>query len=628
MNVISSDQSPEIQVKSTTLSSTENFELCLTARGLLVAGSKLIVKVCSSTNTLQKWTIDQRGRFHAKDNDKLCIAKSLTNSFIVLQKCQNLKVQKFLINAFEDTINFRRNGLKIISVKNDLAEPGKPVKLVKRNYEKVMQQWTVSPSSLFINQQDIPTQFYIKSKGNSMCMEASGLTLSLNSCDSTKKSQKWRVNKYGVIKNEDNSKCITVGDNQLLTSGACIEDNTNMFMFNANDSSILLKRDGRKAMSIDNGDTVVLSKQILSEVMQQWNLIPVTDTLAPTGTPTMNPTAAPTPVPEIEVKYVGNPCTSFFSDSQCTQCTGDCDSDSDCAEGLRCAQRRSSSGVEIVPGCVWGPNSDDLRFDSSDYCECYQSVCLTFSYYELTQNILDLLYLFLFSNFQGFLPTSKPGFINYVGECDADTYLCGLCEGDCDSDSDCEGDLVCAERSGFAAVVGCEGAGGDRDVYGKDVCVPAQPTASPTLKPPSPTPMFPNSLKYKDSGCSMNDSCSKCEGPCNDDNNSCNAGLVCFVRTGSEPVPGCVTSGIGDISGADYCHEDPLNGNPTYIPGDMTKRENGLILSTGLTATRIARTGRAVSYTAPGGGQSSTNFHVDPDAGAVFMDTSGSNPGG
>ena len=212
--------------------------------------------------------------------------------------------------------------------------------------------------------------------------------------------------------------------------------------------------------------------------------------------------------------------------------------------------------------------------------------------------------------------------MNYIGECSAGSYLCGLCEGDCDDDSDCKGDLVCAERDGFAAVTGCQGAGGDRDLYGKDVCVSAQP--SPT--PPSPTPMFPNSLKIKDSGCSVNDSCSKCEGPCNNSNSVCDAGLVCFDRTGSEPVPGCVTGGAGDLSGADYCYEDPLNGDPTYIPGDMTKRESGLILSTGLTAKRIARTGSRVSYT--DGGQSSINFHPAPDAGAVFVDTSVSNPGG
>ena len=42
------------------------------------------------------------------------------------------------------------------------------------------------------------------------------------------------------------------------------------------------------------------------------------------------------------------------------------------------------------------------------------------------------------------MPISNPGVMNYVGECDPTTYLCGLCEGDCDNDSDCEGDLICS----------------------------------------------------------------------------------------------------------------------------------------------------------------------------------------
>ena len=70
---------------------------------------------------------------------------------------------------------------------------------------------------------------------------------------------------------------------------------------------------------------------------------------------------------------------------------------------------------------------------------------------------------------KGFLPISQPGVVNYVGECGS-SYSCGLCEGDCDTDSDCEGSLVCYQRSGFEAVTGCSGEGGPRDVFGKDIC--------------------------------------------------------------------------------------------------------------------------------------------------------------
>lgn len=35
----------------------------------------------------------------------------------------------------------------------------------------------------------------------------------------------------------------------------------------------------------------------------------------------------------------------------------------------------------------------------------------------------------------------------------------GLCEGDCDADTDCTGDLVCFQRSNYTEVPGCDGTG-------------------------------------------------------------------------------------------------------------------------------------------------------------------------
>jgi hypothetical protein len=210
---------------------------------------------------------------------------------------------------------------------------------------------------------------------------------------------------------------------------------------------------------------------------------------------------------------------------------------------------------------------------------------------------------------------SKPrGEINYIGECGSESYKCGLCEGDCDSDSDCEGDLVCISREGHDAVPGCTGEGNASDMFGKDICVPQGPPVE-----------FINSLTYNESGCSASNPCTKCEGPCVT-NNSCGIGFVCFTRSGLEPVPGCVTGSDGDISGVNYCHEEPTSGMPTYIPGDLTKIENGLLLSTGLTARVIATAGSKVSYI--NGGQSLIDFHGYPDAGAVFSVTTGPNIGG
>ena len=52
--------------------------------------------------------------------------------------------------------------------------------------------------------------------------------------------------------------------------------------------------------------------------------------------------------------------------SFCKQCQGDCDKDSECADGLTCFQRDKSS--KLVPGCMAGGSGD---IGSHDYCTSY-----------------------------------------------------------------------------------------------------------------------------------------------------------------------------------------------------------------------------------------------------------------
>ena len=49
------------------------------------------------------------------------------------------------------------------------------------------------------------------------------------------------------------------------------------------------------------------------------------------------------------------------------------------------------------------------------------------------------------------------------------TELLGRCEGDCDTDEDCEGDLVCFQRSDCMYTPGCDG--GFNDYSRTDYCV-------------------------------------------------------------------------------------------------------------------------------------------------------------
>ena len=150
---------------------------------------------------------------------------------------------------------------------------------------------------------------------------------------------------------------------------------------------------------------------------------------------------------------------------------------------------------------------------------------------------------------KGFMPISLPNSVNYVGECDdRGDYLCGECEGDCDSDSDCEGDLVCHRRSGEEAVPGCAGEGGDRDVYGKDICI---------TKPVDPNPV----VSFVGNPCTRYTgglTCEECTGDCDRDSD-CADDLRCAQRSGfsgRENVPGCPW-GYGSDSirfdNDDYC---------------------------------------------------------------------------
>ena len=102
------------------------------------------------------------------------------------------------------------------------------------------------------------------------------------------------------------------------------------------------------------------------------------------------------------------------------------------------------------------------------------------------------------------------GQINSIGKDACSSGSCNLCEGDCDSDSDCNGSLRCYQRNTNESVPGCTG-----NPYGAwDYCydtdapppAPAPPTRAPTRNPTrAPTPNnSPNSevqVKYDGHEC-------------------------------------------------------------------------------------------------------------------------------
>mmetsp|Transcript_22742 Transcript_22742/g.52610 ORF Transcript_22742/g.52610 Transcript_22742/m.52610 type:complete len:273 (-) Transcript_22742:147-965(-) len=135
------------------------------------------------------------------------------------------------------------------------------------------------------------------------------------------------------------------------------------------------------------------------------------------GPQTPAPTPSPTPSPPgtgSALSYVRE-CTPF---APCGLCEGDCDNDSGCALGLKCFFRNDFTPV---PGCR-GSGTNAL-----DYCHVPE--------------------------------------LTFTGQC-SPSRPCGLCEGDCNSDNDCEAGLRCGFRSGTQSILGCQGTG----ISGYDYC--------------------------------------------------------------------------------------------------------------------------------------------------------------
>eukprot|EP01047_Picozoa_sp_COSAG01_P089270 COSAG01_NODE_21418_length_903_cov_1.079602_1_plen_281_part_10 len=137
---------------------------------------------------------------------------------------------------------------------------------------------------------------------------------------------------------------------------------------------------------------------------------------------------------------------TFFGWSPSSQmplglCEGDCDRDSDCAQGLSCVHRNGDSA--IVPGCTGTLTSN------GDYC-----------YPRAAGQLL--------------------GIVAHLGATPHAARLpLGLCEGDCDSDSDCALGLSCFQRNGaLDSVPGCTGTYYDNNV---DHCYAAVPAVTSAL---------------------------------------------------------------------------------------------------------------------------------------------------
>jgi glucose/arabinose dehydrogenase len=148
-----------------------------------------------------------------------------------------------------------------------------------------------------------------------------------------------------------------------------------------------------------------------------------------------------------------------------------------------------------------------------------------------------------------------------------------LCQSDCDNDDECEGDLVCLQRSGDEAIPGCTEYNLPR-FFGLDFCVassaPSLPKApvvavvpAPILPRPAPRPR-PAPPSEQQSGQAMvfgnnglpaaSFPLKRCQADCDNDN-ECEGDLVCFQRIANETVPGCFGYEKVHFFGRDFCVE-------------------------------------------------------------------------
>lgn len=239
------------------------------------------------------------------------------------------------------------------------------------------------------------------------------------------------------------------------------------------------------------------------------------------------------------------------------QCQGDCDQDSDCDRGLICFQR---DRFDEVPGC-----RGDLAA-RTDFCvreEDYNGGTVR------PQSISR----------PSFAPTPDPRcpfgavavsrqgdddempFAEYVGDNGEpeDLFPLGMCQGDCDSDWDCECGTFCKPRKRNDPIPGCSINNETwTEIDQKDFCIQSQfsdaPTLSPSVHPASFAPVdLPLAMVVGNEGVPFTAfPLGACQADCDSDDD-CKPGLRCEYRTYNELIDGCEIDDMRAIANYDFC---------------------------------------------------------------------------
>ncbi|CAE8698862.1 unnamed protein product, partial [Polarella glacialis] len=245
-------------------------------------------------------------------------------------------------------------------------------------------------------------------------------------------------------------------------------------------------------------------------------------------------------------KYVGNNRRRSAS-MKLGVCQGDCDYDSDCASGLKCFQRDKG---QDAPGCLDRP--------PTDYDVCYD-------------------------------PNAPKSVTTDNSPGGGGKRKLFVCEGDCDSDDDCQGSLKCFQRDKYEKIPGCKGSGKS----GWDYCASYGTKAVELISDPYRASLV------------------ECEGDCDSDSH-CSTGLKCFQRNGDAPIPGC--EGNSAKSSWDYCY-DPAKA--IQLGSDLDLSVVGFVMKT---VPTVPSTEKVFEST----GSPGTCLEVDPTSG--FKATKCSDP--
>ena len=203
------------------------------------------------------------------------------------------------------------------------------------------------------------------------------------------------------------------------------------------------------------------------------------------------------------VNIGGSGCTSS---KKCDICQSDCDQDVQCADGLSCLQRTSTSA--LAPGCLtaglykdWdyctrepaAPRGRSKTSAATSDVPRLENQVIQFEYgdeeiyHDINHNVAatDVFFLSIKASPQSWngdkqrciepsLQTIFGSLVNLGKDGCTSSNLCNQCEGDCDSDAECATGLTCFFRDSSSELVpGCN-AGGSGDTGTYDYCQSGQ----------------------------------------------------------------------------------------------------------------------------------------------------------